>query len=88
MDPTGEIFVHPIKNMIAKFNEMLPKIDNLIGYMNSRTSDMTVMMEDLKITLRQAQTTFETINQMTAGTSGIPVNQNNASSQRLKYKSK
>ena len=72
IDPTGEKLINPLRQTIAGFNSMIPELDNLVQYMNTRTSDMTIILDDLKLTLRQAQTTFETLNKFTTGNSGLP----------------
>ncbi|MBI2417775.1 MAG: MCE family protein, partial [Ignavibacteriales bacterium] len=89
IDPTGEKLINPIRQTIAGFNTLLPKFEYFMGYMNNRTGDITVILEDLKTTLRQAQTTFDAINKLTTGTGDLlQGNQVNPAYSRQKYEEK
>lgn len=89
IDPTGEKLINPIRQTIAGFNALIPQFEYFMGYMNNRTGDITVILEDLKTTLRQAQTTFDAINKITAGTSSnLPANQVNPAYSRQRFEEK
>lgn len=88
IDPTGERLINPLRQTIVGFNELIPKLQFFMSYMNNRTGDITVVLEDLKTTLRQAQTTFDAINKITAGTSSIPETPSNPVYLRNKYEEK
>ena len=64
IDPTGEKLINPIRQSIASVNALLPQLQQLMVYANSKTSDITVVLEDVKITLQQAQDTFEALNKL------------------------
>jgi phospholipid/cholesterol/gamma-HCH transport system substrate-binding protein len=71
IDPTGEKFVNPLRQTIAGFNAMIPQLQQLTQYANSKTSDITFMLEDVKITLQEAQDTFEAMNRLLGNESTI-----------------
>lgn len=86
LDPTGQRIMNPLRETILGVNSMLPKLEQLMTYANTKTSDLTILLEELKITLRQAQVTFDALNQLTnAGDSNPVSSKANASFNRLKY---
>ena len=70
IDPTGEKIINPLRQTIAGFNSLIPQLDNFTQYMNSRTSDLSIILDDLKTMLRQAQITFDAINKITGAENG------------------
>lgn len=64
IDPTGERLMKPLHQTIVGFNALLPQIQQLTQYANGKTTDITVMLEDIKITLQEAQNTFEAMNKL------------------------
>jgi ABC-type transporter Mla subunit MlaD len=62
IDPKGDLFVNPLRQTISGFNAMIPRLDSLTTYMNSKSTDMTTILDDMKITLKQAQATFDALN--------------------------
>jgi ABC-type transporter Mla subunit MlaD len=62
IDPKGDLFVNPLRQTIAGFSAMVPRLDSLATYMNSKAPDMTTILDDLRITLKQAQATFDALN--------------------------
>lgn len=62
IDPTGENIVKPLKETFVQLNEILPKVQAFTEYLNAQTTDVTLVIEDLKIVLRQVQQTFESLN--------------------------
>jgi hypothetical protein len=88
IDPTGEQLIAPIKKMIGEFNNLTPKLDYFITYMNMKTTDLTIILDDVKTTLRQAQAMFDTFNQLTTGSIGRPPASSNSIYPRLNMKEK
>ncbi|MCE1188237.1 MAG: hypothetical protein LWX56_03770 [Ignavibacteria bacterium] len=85
IDPTGEKLINPLRQTIAGFNGLIPKIDFLMSYMNTKTSDLTIVLDELKSTLRQTQITLETVNQLTSGKKDkVPSERANTSIHRLR----
>lgn len=62
IDPTGEQIFKPVSQSINEMNRLLPQVEHFLKFMNSQTSDITYMLEDLKTVLKQVQVTFETVN--------------------------
>lgn len=62
IDPTGEQIFKPMGTMLNEVNNLLPQVEAFVKFMNTQSSDMTVMIEDLKVVLKQVQLTFETVN--------------------------
>ncbi len=64
IDPTGEKLINPMRQTILGFNALIPQLDKLTTYMNSKTSDMTILLDELRTTLHEAQATFESANKL------------------------
>lgn len=62
IDPTGEQIIKPVTTMLNEVNQLLPQVEAFVKFMNTQSSDLTVMLEDLKVVLKQVQLTFETVN--------------------------
>lgn len=62
IDPTGEQIFNPVSQSINEVNKLLPQVEHFVKFMNSQTTDITYMLEDLKTVLKQVQVTFETVN--------------------------
>lgn len=62
IDPKGDLFVNPLRQTIAGFSAMVPRLDSLTTYMNSKAPNMTEILDDMRITLKQAQATFDALN--------------------------
>jgi ABC-type transporter Mla subunit MlaD len=76
IDPTGENIVKPLKQTFSQLNEILPKVQSFTEYLNAQTTDITLVIDDLKTVLRQVQQTFESLNKNPLiGPSGNEINQ-------------
>lgn len=71
IDPTGEKIINPMRQTIVGFNALLPQLQQITQYVNSKTSDMTVLLEEVKVTLQQAQDTFDAMNKLLGNDSAI-----------------
>jgi ABC-type transporter Mla subunit MlaD len=76
IDPTGENIVKPLKQTFSQLNEILPKVQTFTEYLNAQSTDITLVIDDLKTVLRQVQQTFESLNKNPLiGPSGTEMNQ-------------
>ena len=64
IDPGGEKIINPIRQSLAGFNRLLPELEKFTMYMNNKTSDITVLLDDVRVTLQEAQSTFESLNKL------------------------
>jgi ABC-type transporter Mla subunit MlaD len=76
IDPTGENIVNPLRKTFTQLNEILPKVQSFTEYLNAQTTDITLVIDDLKTVLRQVQQTFESLNKNPLiGPGGTEMNQ-------------
>lgn len=62
IDPEGKEIYEPITQTVAQLNALVPQLDNFVSYLNSQSTDLTIIFDELKMMLRQVQITFEKIN--------------------------
>lgn len=67
VDPTGEKLFKPLNKIMTDVSSLIPKLQYLIDYMNTRTADMTIILDELRTTMRQAQISFESFNNLATG---------------------
>ena len=64
IDPTGERIFNPMRESLLGFNRLLPELEKFTLYMNNKTSDITVLLDDVRVILQEAQITFESLNKL------------------------
>lgn len=63
IDPTGENILNPLKTTLNNVNEILPKLNKFSDYLNNQSTDITLVINELKLVLREVQTTFQSLNE-------------------------
>lgn len=62
IDPEGKEFYEPLSQSVRQMNALIPQLDNFVSYLNSQSTDLSLIFDELKMMLRQVQITFEKIN--------------------------
>lgn len=62
VDPDGKEIYEPISQTVTQLNALIPQLDNFISYLNSESTNLGLIFDELKMMLRQVQITFEKIN--------------------------
>lgn len=62
IDPEGKEFFEPLSQSVRQMNALIPQLDNFVSYLNSESTDLSLIFDELKMMLRQVQITFEKIN--------------------------
>ncbi len=71
-DPTGDLFVFPLRQTILILNENLIQTKNLLEFMNREKPELGLMINNINTSLEKAQKTLEAINNNPLLRGGIP----------------
>lgn len=62
IDPTGESILKPLELTFKNINELLPRIETFMAFLNAQSTDVTLSLSELRSMLKQLNLTIEAIN--------------------------
>lgn len=62
VDPTEQNLLSPMKQSLETINQILPEIQNLAQYSSDQTTNVTVLMEEMKSIMAKLQITIDGLN--------------------------
>lgn len=62
LDPSGESIYDPLQTTFNNINEVLPRLETFIDFLNAQSTDVTLSLSELRSILKQLNLTVEAIN--------------------------
>lgn len=62
IDPTGENLFKPIRTSINELNQILPEVKSLMNYSTNQTTNVTIILERIKLVLDELHSTLQNVN--------------------------